>query len=193
MGLSGTGGTPPEGRPNRITLDWWQYFLKQDPAWDWKTLTPGAFEQVWEQSYEQYNAVIGTDNPDLRAFRDRGGKVVMWHGQVDPLIYPGGSIDYYERVRNEMGGAAATEAFFKFYLAPGVGHCAGGPGPQPRDLLNEVIRWVEDGIAPGRVMAERRDEAGTVIRRRPLCPYPLTARYTGAGDPNDTANYVCAD
>lgn len=193
MGLSGTGGTPPEGRPNRITLDWWQYFLKQDPDWDWTTLTPESFEQAWDQSYEQYNAVIGTDNPDLRAFRDRGGKIVMWHGQVDPLIYPGGSIDYYERVRGEMGGADATAAFFRFYLAPGVGHCAGGPGPQPTGQLGAVIRWVEEGAAPDTLTAVGRDGTGVVTRTRPLCAYPLAARYDGTGDVDDAANYTCAD
>src|SRR5262249_16035437 len=57
-----------------------QYFLLQDPKWDWTTLTPARFERLWVQSVEEFGAVIGTDNPDLTRFRDRGGKVIITHG-----------------------------------------------------------------------------------------------------------------
>lgn len=191
MGLSGTGGDPLTGRPNQITLDYWRYFLKQDPDWDWTVLTPGAYEQAWEQSLEQYGAVLGSNDPDLSAFRARGGKIIMWHGQIDPLIYPGGSIDYYERVRNEMGGAESTAEFMRFYLAPGVGHCAGGPGPQPTGQLDALVRWVEDGEAPDTLLAVGRGEDGAIVRTRPLCQYPLVARYSGSGSTDDAASFRC--
>ncbi len=86
----------------------------------------------------------------------------MWHGQADQLIYPSGSIDYYRRVLQQMGGAATTAEFLRFFLAPGVGHCGGGAGPAPTGQLTAVINWVEDGKAPETLTAVRRDQ----IRRR---------------------------
>ena len=106
-------------RPYDITLDWWRYFLTQNPQWDWTTLTRAVYEQFWDQSVEEFGAVIGTDNPDLSAFRDRGGKIVMWHGQSDQLIYPGGSIDYYTRVQQQMGGRGEDRRVHQ--AVPGAG------------------------------------------------------------------------
>jgi hypothetical protein len=190
-GLSGTQGNPPMARPNPITLDWFRFFLIQNPQWDWTTLTRGSYEQLWDQSVEQFSAVIATDNPNLRTFRDRGGRIVMWHGQSDPLIYPGGSIDYYQRVIEHMGGAAKTAEFMRFFLAPGVGHCGGGAGPAPTGQLAAVIDWVENGKAPDTLTAIRRDSTGAITRSRPLCPFPASARYKGQGSPDDAANFVC--
>lgn len=190
-GLSGTGGTPLVPRPNNITVEWWRYFLKQDAQWDPLTLTRQSYEQAWVQSVEQYSDTIATDNPDLTAFRDRGGKLVMWHGQSDPLIYPGGSIDYYTRVQQHMGGPARTSSFARLYLAPGVGHCGGGAGPGPSGQFEAVVKWVEEGAAPDTLSAVRRDQTGAVTRTRPLCQYPLVAAYRGQGSTDQAASFVC--
>jgi feruloyl esterase len=190
-GLSGTQGDPPQGRPNPITLEWFRFFLTQNPQWDWTAITRGAYEQLWDQSVEQFSAVIATDNPDLSAFRTHGGRIVMWHGQSDPLIYPGGSIDYYNRVTTQMGGADKTAEFFRLFLAPGVAHCGGGPGPAPTGQLAALIDWVESGKAPETLLAVRRDQSGAVVRSRPLCQYPLVARYKGTGRSDDAASFEC--
>jgi Tannase and feruloyl esterase len=86
--LAGTSGSPLIGKPFGIPLEWFQYFLLQDPKWDWTTLTPAGFELLWRQSVEQYGAVIGTDDPDLTHFRDRGGKVIIYHGLADNSSRP---------------------------------------------------------------------------------------------------------
>jgi hypothetical protein len=190
-GLSGTQGNPPVGRPNPITLEWFRYFLTQNPQWDWTTINRGSYEQLWDQSVEQFSAVIATDNPDLTRFRDRGGRILMWHGQADPLIYPGGSIDYYQRVVRQMGGAAQTEKFLQLFLAPGVGHCGGGAGPAPTAQLLTLFNWVENGRPPDRLIAARRDQSGAIVRSRPLCKYPLVARYKGKGSTDEAANFAC--
>lgn len=190
-GLSGTTGTPLTGRPSPITLDWWRFFLTQDPDWDWTTLSRGSFEQYWVQSVEQFNAVIGTDDPDLSAFRDRGGRIVLWHGWADPLIYPGGTVDYYERVASAMGGPAAVTSFLRFFRAPSVGHCGGGDGAAPSGQFRALVRWVEEGPAPEVLDGVRRDRSGAVVLTRPLCQYPLVARYTGQGSQDEAANFVC--
>jgi feruloyl esterase len=189
--LSATGGTPPAGRPFGITLDWFRYFLTQNPQWDWTTLTYASYEQLWDQSVEQFNGVIGTDNPDLSAFRDRGGKLIAWHGWADPLIYAEGTIDYYGRVLKHMGGAEKTASFIRLFMAPGVGHCAGGAGPPPSGQFDAVVRWVEDGVAPATLDAISRDASGKAVRSRPLCQYPLVARYKGRGSTDDAANFEC--
>ena len=192
MGLSGTGGAPPAGRPFQIALDWWRFFLNQNPQWDWTTLTAASYEHYFDQSVEEFGAVLGTDNPDLSAFRDRGGKIVIWHGWSDNLIYPEGTIDYYQRVERQMGGEASTAKFARLFLAPGVGHCGGGAGPAPAGQFEAVVQWVEEGKAPEVLNAIRRDQGGSTVRSRPLCPFPLAAKYKGTGSTDDAANFACA-
>jgi hypothetical protein len=141
---------------------------------------------------EEFSAVLATDNPDLAAFRDRGGKIIMWHGWSDQLIYPEGTIDYYQRVQKQMGGAENTSKFARLFLAPGVGHCGGGPGPAPDGQFDAVVRWVEQGEPPEVLRAVRRDSSGSVVRSRPLCQFPMVARYKGSGSTDDAANFACA-
>jgi len=189
-GLSSTGGAPLVPRPNPITMEWWRYFLNQNPQWDYMNLTPASYEQYWDQSVEEFSAVLATDNPDLSAFRDRGGKLVLWHGWSDQLIYPEGTIDYYQRVEKQMGGAENTMKFARLFLAPGVGHCGGGPGPSPQGQFDAVVKWVEDGKAPETLTALSRANGAT--HTRPLCQFPQVAKYKGTGSTDDAANFTCA-
>jgi Tannase and feruloyl esterase len=185
-------GTPLRPVPFGLAMDWYRYFLTQDPKFDANSVTPAAYERLWDQSVEQYANVIATDNPDLTGFRDRGGKAIVWHGWADQLITAEGSIDYYSRVQQEMGGAKKTSEFIRLFMAPGVTHCAGGAGPQPTALMEALLAWVEDGKAPETLPATRRDQSGTVTRSRPLCAYPLVAKYKGSGSTDETANFVCS-
>ena len=188
--LAGTSGSPLKGRPFSIPLEWFQYFLLQDPKWDWTTLTPARFELLFEQSVEQYGAVIGTDDPDLTRFRDRGGKVIIYHGLADQLIPAEGTVDYYKRVQQRMGGAEKTSRFARLFLAPGVDHGFRGAGPTPTGLMDAIVRWVEEGHAPKKLIAERRDSTGKVIQTRPLFPWPQIAKYKGTGSTDDAASFV---
>lgn len=190
--LWGSRGTPLEPQAFGISLDWFRYFLTQNPQLDWKTITPAAFERYFDQSVEQFSAVIGTDNPDLTAFRDRGGKLIVWHGWADQLISSQGTVDYYKRVQEKMGGASKTTEFARLFMAPGVGHCGGGAGPTPSGQVDALLSWVEDGKAPQTLLATRPAQGGTVPRSRPLCPYPLVARYKGTGSTDEAANFACS-
>jgi feruloyl esterase len=147
---------------------------------------------LFDQSVEQYSAVIGTDNPDLTAFRDRGGKAIVWHGWADQLISAEGTIDYYTRVQQKMGGPKKTAEFMRLFMAPGVGHCGGGPGPAPSGQLQALLAWVEEGKAPETLPAARRDQSGALTRSRPLCAYPLVAKYKGSGSTDDAMNFSCS-
>jgi feruloyl esterase len=190
--LSGSRGDPLAPQAMSISLDWFRYFLAQDSGFDWTTLTRDGYERLFEQSTEQFGLVIGTDNPDLTAFRDRGGKAMVWHGWSDPLITAPGSVDYYERVVAEMGGRRETEGFIRLFMAPGVSHCGGG-GPAPTGLLDAVIDWVENGEAPESLTAAQTEgRGGGVTRTRPLCPYPGVARYRGRGDTDDAESFSCS-
>lgn len=183
-------GNPPRAQAFGISLEWFRYFLAQDPQLDWTTITPDRYERFWEQSVEQFGAVIGTDSPDLTEFRNRGGKAIVWHGWADPLISAEGTIDYYTRVQQRMGGPEKTSEFIRLFMAPGVGHCGGGAGPAPAGQLEALLAWVEEGRAPATLTAAR--QAGGVTRTRPLCQYPLVARYRGTGSIDDAANFTCS-
>ncbi len=190
---AGSRGTPLKPEPFFVATDWLKYFITQNKDFDWTTMTPAAYQRYWDQSDEQYGSVIGTDNPDLTAFRDRGGKTIIWHGWADELITAESSIHYYKRVQAQMGGPKKTAELARLYLAPGVSHCEGGPGPQPTGVLDALVRWVEDGKAPGTLLATRHDQTtGAVIRSRPLCQYPLVAKFKGSGSTDEAGNFVCS-
>jgi feruloyl esterase len=185
-------GTPLKPQPFPLMLDWFRFFLTQDPQFDAGAVTQAGYERLWDQSVEQYGMVIATDDPDLTAFRDRGGKAIVWHGWADQLITAEGSVDYYTRVQQRLGGAKKASDTVRLFMAPGVTHCAGGAGPQPTGLMEAMLAWVEDGKAPETLPAVRRDQTGTVTRSRPLCQYPLVAKYKGSGSTDDAANFTCS-
>jgi feruloyl esterase len=189
--LTASRGTPVKAQAFTFSVDWLKYWIAQNPQLDWTTIIPAAYQHYWDQSVEQYGLVIGTDNPDLTDFRNRGGKLIVWHGWADQLITAEGTIDYYKRVVQRMG-AKETPEFLRFFLAPGVGHCGGGAGPAPNGSLEAMLAWVEEGKAPETLTAMRRDQSGAVTRSRPLCQYPLVAKYKGSGSTDDAANFVCS-
>jgi len=170
-----------------ITLDWFRYFLAEDPKLDGNAITRDQYERFWDQSIEQYSAVIGTDNPDLTDFRNRGGKAIVWHGWADQLISAEGTIDYYSRVQKQMGGPEKTSQFIRLFMAPGVGHCGGGNGPSPSGQQEALLEWVEKGKSPETLPATSRDWS------RPLCRYPLVAKYKGTGSTHDAAKFACSN
>jgi hypothetical protein len=164
----------------------WVYF---DPAWDWHALDYPNYLPFFRDTVVRVGPLMASDDPDLTRFRAHGGKVLMWHGFADQLIVPGGTIDYYDNVARRAGGYERAQKFARLFMAPGVAHCGGGNGPQPQALFEAVVDWVEHGKAPEQILATRT--TGGMPQSRPLCPYPSFARWTGAGDSNDAANFVC--
>jgi len=188
--LAGTKGNPLTGAPFSIALDWFRYFLLLDPKWDGTSLTCDELELLWNQSVDQYTEVFNADNPDLTRFRDHGGKLIIMHGLADQLIFPQGTIDYFERVQSRMGGTETTSKFARLFLVPAVDHGFRGAGPGPVGQFDALFRWVEEGKAPDLIMAELRDKSGDIVMTRPLFPYPQIARYSGSGSTNDAANFL---
>ncbi|MCI2424178.1 tannase/feruloyl esterase family alpha/beta hydrolase [Saccharopolyspora sp. K220] len=173
-----------------IAKNWVQTFLKQQPDFDTATISYDQFTELFRQSQRQYNDIIGTDDPDLSAFREAGGKMITWQGLADTLIPPQGTIDYRQRVDQVMGGTSRVDSFYRLFLAPGVAHCGGGTGPVPTDALAALVNWVEHGTAPNTLPAAATDATGKTVTRD-LCRYPKVASYTGHGDPADAASYRC--
>lgn len=186
-----TTGDTTTGAPFPIALTHIGIWLLQNPSWDWTTANYEGYDQLFAQSVEEYTSVIGTDNPDLRAFERAGGKVVIWHGLADQLIFPQGTTNYFERVKELMGGSKRTEDFARLFLAPGVAHCAGGAGPSPDNPLKAVVDWVERGRAPRVLDGVKRDASGGVVQTRPICLYPEVAAYKGHGDVAAASSFVC--
>lgn len=178
------------GSPFQYDLWWFSLFLAQDRAWDWTTLTYPKFEAYFDQAVSMYNDVLGADNPDLSGFRSAGGKLLLWHGEADFGVPFQGTVDYYNQVREKLG-PGHTQQFVRLFLAPGVGHCGGGAGPQLTDPLSTLVDWVEHGNAPRTLDSARTGPDGKVTATRPVCLYPTVAKWTGAGDSVDGSTYRC--
>jgi feruloyl esterase len=140
-------------------------------------------------------------NPtDMSVLRDRGGKILVYHGVSDPIFSYDDSRAWYEGLQANNGNQ--THSFARLFGVPGMGHCSGGPATDQFDPLTALVDWVEKGNAPDRIMATARGagNAGGVntdlpaswsaTRTRPLCPYPLVARYVG-GDIESASSFVC--
>jgi Tannase and feruloyl esterase len=134
---------------------------------------------------------IATDNPDLGAFERDGGKILIWHGLADQLIFPQGTIQYYQRVQDTLG-ARNTATFARLFIAPGAQHCAPAAGPAPANPLQDVVNWVEHGQAPATILATGGvDPATSEPTQRNLCMYPYLSEYV-SGDPGSLNSYACA-
>jgi feruloyl esterase len=183
--------------------------IEEIPApgiWDFSTFDFGQDMKAADRKAEQtFNA---TDT-NLRSFRrqNRNGKIIMWHGWEDPAIPAVSSVDYYEQAVRQNNDA---NEFLRLFLAPGMTHCGGGPGPNAfgqslpqaaplsnapeHDILSALERWVEGGVAPERIVAVKyvgNQPAQGVERTRPLCAYPKVAVYKGTGSTQNEANFEC--
>lgn len=152
---------------------------------DWKSWKP---DEAVLQDLLREGGYYNANNPDLTAFKASDGKLIMWQGEADNA---GGShllLDYYQRVRDLMGGFAGTDDFMRVYMLPGVYHCSGGYVPYQHDMLGQIVNWVEGGAAPAGIVGSAILEDGTA-RSRPVYAYPTEARYVGRGDINVAKNF----
>jgi len=184
------------GRPGELFAQW----LYGDVRWD-----PGKF--VAARDVPAAEALIGLSptNPNLAPFFARGGKFISFHGWSDPIVPVRSTIAYYESVRRFLG-PEVTDRSYKLYLASGMDHCRGGVGPDAfgfwgedevaepnpgNDLLEAMVRWIEQGVEPGRIVATKFVDHKPVMTR-PVCPWPSALRYKGKGDVNSAESFVCA-
>jgi hypothetical protein len=141
-------------------------------------------------------------NPsNLSALKNRGAKMMVYHGVSDPIFSVDDTKAWYDSLRSANGGDASN--FARFYRVPGMGHCSGGPATDQFDMLEPLVQWVEQGVAPDSVTASARGAGNpggvnaevpsgwAADRTRPLCPYPKVARYSGSGSLDLAASFSC--
>jgi feruloyl esterase len=180
--------------PFPIPLSHYKWLVFADPDWDWKTFDFDDSEdyQAHMKAESRLAPILNATSPDLKAFRQRGGKLLQYHGWNDQLISPQNSIDYYQGVLKFFGNATEVDSFYRLFMAPGMAHCSGGTGPNSFDMQAALEQWVERGTAPEQVIATRATN-GIVDRIRPLCRFPQVAVYNGRGDTNDASNFTCRE
>jgi feruloyl esterase len=170
-----------------------------DGAEFWKTLSYRQFSNAFDRGLALQPVFddINTDDPDLSAYKARGGKILTWHGYDDEAIPVQGTIAYYEAVIAAMGGLEAVQSFLKLYLVPGVGHYGGNGTANPDanpplvpwgHFYRLLVAWVENGVEPGRIEISSPVGAPAPITQ-PIFPYPQKPKYVG-GDPRVTESWA---
>jgi feruloyl esterase len=180
-------GAPVNNNPFQFTFSdhYLRYMVFSDPNYDSMTFN---FDRDPARLNATGNFLNATD-PNLKPFRARGGKLIIWHGWSDHALMADRSIEYYDDVVRTVGNKNKVKDLLRLFLAPGMHHCAGGPGLNDFDALTALESWVEQGKAPDSIVA--RHVGAGVQRTRPLCSYPQIAVYDGKGDPNSASSFAC--
>ncbi|KAJ4308714.1 hypothetical protein N0V84_011942 [Fusarium piperis] len=169
---------------------WYNSFDVTNTPLDFTNLTHKDFDNMYRMAKRTYAPFLATDERDLSGFREAGGKMITFHGLIDPIIPPESSLAYYKTVSSFFDD---TQDFYRYYRAPGLSHCLGGPGGQPEQLFAQPREWVENGKAP--------DETPVFItapdnktKQQILCNFPkravLDPSCSGA---NSTECWSCSD
>ena len=177
-------------------VNYWRHWAGFGEGWNWWSFD---FDRDMASIDERLAPVINAMNPDLSAFRQRGGKLIAYHGMSDPVVPFAESIAYHQRVVAAQGGDPASArqevgSFYRLFLVPGMEHCRGGPGANQLELQAALERWVDEGTPPDQILAHNREgnrPDGNLRFSRPLCPYPQRAVYNGAENPAGAESYRC--
>jgi feruloyl esterase len=187
----------------QVGLGFMRNFLFNNPEWP---MTNFNLDEDYSLAEKKVGPALDANNPDLKPFKDRGGKLIMYHGWADDAVSPLTSVQYFDAVRGKLGGDV-EDSFFRLYMVPGMAHCREGngpnqfgsaldiangaaPGDQDHDLLSALEGWIDSGNAPQQIIATRVENDKPEFTR-PLCPYPQVAMYSGKGDTKDAASFRC--
>jgi hypothetical protein len=173
-----------------LGAQFFQLFVEKNATFNVSTITADNLPHYMYAGYQQWESFIGTNDADLRDFKQAGGKLLTWHGIADDVIPSSASTQYYDRV-----AALDTDVdqYYKLFLAPGLQHCGGGPGANPVDIaLQQLVKWVENGTSPSTIPAVGTQSVNGTVLSRDLCPYPLVSVYQG-GVSTDASSYRCID
>ena len=183
QGMQDPAGRTPPTVQGVFGTEFFKYFIYGDSTWRYVgyDLARAARDGA------KVDAIVSATNPDLSAFRARGGKLLLAHGWSDPALNARSTIEYFNAVQARTPQASS---FSRLFMMPGVLHCAGGSGCDDVDWIKVIRRWVEAGDAPSRIVA-RKLRGTQVVRTHPLCAYPMTARYGGTGSTDDAAAFAC--
>ena len=192
------------GQPFGAT-DWFKYAIFNDPKWDPLSLTPNDYDT--SSHLNLFN--IESWDGDLTAFKNKGGKLLHYHGLMDGVISSDNSPRYYEHVSQTMGLAPASlDEFYRYFRISGMAHCGGGPGATfignqrrntaslspEENVLMATVRWVEEGIAPDTILGaafRNGTQSGGVDFKRKHCRWPYRNIYKGTGDSKNESRWEC--
>jgi feruloyl esterase len=186
-------GATPDGKDAliyRFGSNFFRNIVFADPNYDLHRLD---FDRDIAMTDAKAASTFNSDNPDLSAFRARGGKLIQYHGWADPAIPALDSVDYWRLVQKTMG---PTGNFYRLFMAPGMLHCGGGPGPNVLATLPAITDWVEQNRAPEILLATKyrnNDSAAGIERERPLCAFPGRAELIAKGDKTKAASFRCVE
>jgi Tannase and feruloyl esterase len=198
-----TGAMPRRSTGFFFSSQFFTNMVSEKADWDYRTFN---FDEGSKLAETKTAAALNSIDPNLKAFKTRGGKLIMYHGWNDPAIPALNTIGYFQSVEKSMG-KRDSESFVRLFMAPGMAHCGGGPGPNAfgaggsgnsnpnYNMYRALEQWVEQDIAPAQIIATKYNNDRTaqgVKMTRPLCAYPNIAKYNGSGDTNDAVNFVCA-
>jgi Tannase and feruloyl esterase len=200
------GAGPGMSLDSMFSSSFYGAFVFEDPKWKFSQLN---FDQDIATTEAKVGSILNASNPDLKAFRKHGGKLIQYHGWNDGSPPPLHSVEYYQSVSAKMGGLARTQEFYRLFMVPGMMHCGAGPGPNTfgnmldlapaadadHNIFVSLENWVEKGAAPDRIIATKYNEdsaAKGVAMTRPICPFPKQAKWNGKGETSDAANWTCA-
>jgi feruloyl esterase len=175
--------------PISIGTGFFTYMVFANPSWDFRTFD---IDRDTRLADSRLGSIVNAIDPNLKAFKSHGGKIIMYHGWADQAIMPQNSLNYYESVEHAMGGQQATQDFLRLFFVPGMQHCQGGAAPNTFDSLTSLEQWREHGAAPEKIVASHSTK-GAVDETRPLCPHPQVAIYKGIGSTSDAANFTCGN
>jgi feruloyl esterase len=184
-------------------------FVYQDKNWSFHGFD---LEKGRGDAERIVGAAMNANDMNFTGFKAHGGKFIAYAGMVDSIVTPLSSVRSYDAVAAVQGATSdpasqtKTQQFYRLFLAPGVNHCGGGPGPNQfgqadgtgdaeHDMVVALERWVEKGLPPTHIVATKfvsDDKAKGVAMTRPLCPFPQIATYKGSGDIANAANFSCA-
>jgi hypothetical protein len=203
-----TGDKPGASQGSAYAEGYFRNLVYSDPKWQMLNFN---LDRDLKAAEDKTGAALNAVNPDLSAFKARGGKLILYHGWNDPAISPLATIDYFKSVEQTMG-AEQTGEFVRLFLVPGMQHCGGGPGPADfgqfgptfnpalddaaHNITTALEVWVEKGSAPEQIVARGNTDANGGGKgesfSQPICAYPKAAVYKGSGDRKLAVNYSCA-
>jgi feruloyl esterase len=193
------------GEPFPYTADWFRYAIYNDPSWDPRDISAMDYANAARIN----PSGIETWKGDLSAVRDRGTKILHYHGQMDGIISSENSPRYYEHVSRTMNlTSTELDSFYRFFRISGTGHCSGGDGAwaigqsldgtesfdPSENVLMAIVDWVEYGAAPENVIGTRwvnDTQSAGVEYKRAHCKYPKRNQYDGEGDPKELGSWNC--
>ena len=201
-----TGSAPGKSLIHAFGVGFFSDMVFEKTDWSYRETTVAEIVKAADSKLAK---TLNATDPNLSAFKTRGGKLILYHGWNDPAISAVNTVNYYQSVVDVMG-QDGFDSFARVYMVPGMQHCGGGVGadsfgengPWPglhdphQSLQVSMEQWVEKGTAPKEIVATKFSgpmNTGRAEMTRTLCAYPRVAKYKGSGDEHDASNFVCEE